>query len=213
MELEKKMKLYGIASSTCTGRVLLSLFEKEVEDFELVIVNVRKGEGKKPEHLKLQPFGLIPVLEDGDLTLYESRAIIRYIANKYEGQGTALYGKDIKERAKVDQWLEVEGQNFNSAIRSSLGVVSKPPIDEVQLTETFGKLGKVLDIYEDHLSKTQYLAGDFFSLADLSHMTTGWKLFDKYKQGSILFEGRPHVKAWWENISSRPAFKKLLEMI
>ncbi|CAK9225641.1 unnamed protein product [Sphagnum troendelagicum] len=207
------MKLYGIASSTCTGRVLLSLFEKEVEDFELVIVNVRKGEGKKPEYIKLQPFGLIPVLEDGDLTLYESRAIIRYIANKYEGQGTALYGKDIKERAKVDQWLEVEGQNFNSAIRSSLGVVSKPPIDEVQLTETFGKLGKVLDIYEEHLSKTQYLAGDFFSLADLSHMTTGWKLFDKYKQGSILFEGRPHVKAWWENISSRPAFKKLLEMI
>jgi hypothetical protein len=53
--LEKnKMKLYGIASSTCTGRVLLSLFEKEVEDFELVIVNVRKGEGKKPEYLKLQ---------------------------------------------------------------------------------------------------------------------------------------------------------------
>ncbi|CAM6026221.1 unnamed protein product [Sphagnum balticum] len=207
------MKLYGIASSTCTGRVLLSLFEKEVEDFELVIVNVRKGEGKKPEYLKLQPFGLIPVLEDGDLTLYESRAIIRYIANKYEGQGTALYGKDIKERAKVDHWLEVEGQNFNSAIRRSLGVVSKPPIDEVLLTETIGKLGKVLDIYEDHLSKTQYLAGDFFSLADLSHMTAGWKLFDKYKQGSILFEGRPHVKAWWENISSRPAFKKLLEMI
>jgi glutathione S-transferase len=213
LETKKKMKLYGIASSTCTGRVLLSLFEKEVEDFELVIVNVRKGEGKKPEYLKLQPFGLIPVLEDGDLTLYESRAIIRYIANKYEGQGTALYGKDIKGRAKVDQWLEVEGQNFNSAIRSSLGVVSKPPIDEVLLTEAIGKLGKVLDIYEDHLSKTQYLAGDFFSLADLSHMTTGWKLFDKYKQGSILFEGRPHVKAWWENISSRPAFKKLLEMI
>ncbi len=143
----------------------------------------------------------------------ESRAIIRYVANKYEGQGTALYGKDIKNRAKVDQWLEVEGQNFNGAIRSSLGVVSKPPIDEALLTETLGKLGKVLDIYEDHLSNTQYLAGDFFSLADLSHMTTGWKLFDKYKQGSILFEGRPHVKAWWENISSRPAFKKLLEMI
>ncbi|CAK9266322.1 unnamed protein product [Sphagnum jensenii] len=207
------MKLYGIASSTCTGRVLLSLFEKEVEDFELVIVNVRKGEGKKPEYLRLQPFGLIPLLEDGDVTLYESRAIIRYIANKYEGQGTALYGKDIKDRAKVDQWLEVEGQNFNVAIRSSLGVVSKPPIDEALLTETLGKLGKVLDIYEDRLSNTQYLAGDFFSLADLSHMTTGWKLFDKYKQGSILFEGRPHVKAWWENISSRPAFKKLLEMI
>lgn len=51
---EGKMKLHGIASSTCTGRVLVTLFEKEVEDFELQVVNVRKGEGKTPEHMALQ---------------------------------------------------------------------------------------------------------------------------------------------------------------
>lgn len=51
---EGKLKLYGIASSTCTGRVLVTLFEKGVEDFELQVVNVRKGEGKTPEHKSLQ---------------------------------------------------------------------------------------------------------------------------------------------------------------
>ena len=51
---EGKLKLYGIASSTCTGRVLVTLFEKGVEDFELKVVNVRKGEGKTPEHKSLQ---------------------------------------------------------------------------------------------------------------------------------------------------------------
>lgn len=51
---EGKLTLHGVASSTCTGRVLVTLFEKGVEDFELKVVNVRKGEGKTPEHKSLQ---------------------------------------------------------------------------------------------------------------------------------------------------------------
>jgi glutathione S-transferase len=210
---EGKLKLYGIASSTCTGRVLVTLFEKGVEDFELKVVNVRKGEGKTPEHKSLQPFGLIPVLQDGDLTLFESRAIIRYIADKFQGQGTPLYGKTPTERAVVEQWLEVEAQNFNAACRDSLKYAAASPVNEENLAQSLEKLGKVLDIYEARLSKTEFLAGDFISLADLSHLTTGWKLFDKYKQGGVCFEGRPHVKAWWEAISSRPAWKRVLDMI
>jgi len=51
---EGKLKLYGIASSTCTRRILVTLFEKGVEDFEFKVVNVRKGEGETPEHKSLQ---------------------------------------------------------------------------------------------------------------------------------------------------------------
>jgi len=210
---EGKLKLYGIASSTCTGRVLVTLFEKGVEDFELKVVNVRKGEGKTPEHKSLQPFGLIPVLQDGGLTLFESRAIIRYIADKFQGQGTSLYGKTPTERAVVEQWLEVEAQNFNAACKDSLKYAAASPVNEENLAQSLEKLAKVLDIYEARLSKTEFLAGDFISLADLSHLTTGWKLFDKYKQGGVCFEGRPHVRAWWEAISSRPAWKRVLDMI
>jgi len=210
---EGKLTLYGVASSTCTGRVLVTLFEKGVEDFELKVVNVRKGEGKTPEHKSLQPFGLIPVLQDDELTLFESRAIMRYIADKFQGQGTDLYGKSAKERALVEQWLEVEAQNFNAACKDSLKYAAASPVDQEKLAQSLEKLGKVLDIYEARLASTEFLAGDFISLADLSHLTTGWKLFDKYKQGSVCFDGRPHVKAWWEAISSRPAWKRVLDMI
>lgn len=143
----------------------------------------------------------------------ESRAIIRYIADKFQGQGTSIYGKSAMERALVEQWLEVEAQNFNVACKDSLKYAASSPVDEEKLAQSLEKFGKVLDIYEARLSETEFLAGDFISLADLSHLTTGWKLFDKYKQGNVCFEGRPHVKAWWEAISSRPAWKRVLDMI
>ncbi|XLR37126.1 hypothetical protein HN51_023885 [Arachis hypogaea] len=74
------VKLYG---PTCASskRALVCLIEKEVE-FEVVPVDVSKGEHKDPEFLKLQPFGVVPVIQDGDYTLYESRAIMRYYAEK-----------------------------------------------------------------------------------------------------------------------------------
>ena len=143
----------------------------------------------------------------------ESRAIIRYIANKYENQGTSLLGSTLAEKALVEQWLEVEAQNFNPAVKDSLKQASTSPVDEEKLTQSLAKFGKVLDVYEARLSKSKFLAGDVISLADLSHLTTGWKLFDKYKKGSVCFEGRPHVKAWWEATSSRPAWKKVLDLI
>lgn len=113
----------------------------------------------------------------------------------------------------MEQWLEVEGQNFNAACKECLKYAAASPVDQEKLAQAMEKFSKVLDIYEARLSDTQFLAGDFFSLADLSHLTTGWKLFDKYKQGVVCFEGRPHVKAWWAAISSRPAWKRVLEMI
>ena len=67
---EGKLKLYGIASSTCTGRVLVTLFEKEVEDFELQVVNVRKGEGKTPEHMALQVSWSSTILSNLSQLLY-----------------------------------------------------------------------------------------------------------------------------------------------
>lgn len=143
----------------------------------------------------------------------ESRAIIRYIANKYEDQGTSLLGTTLVEKALVEQWLEVEAQNFNPAVKDSLKHAAASTVDEEKLAQSLAKFGKVLDVYEARLSNTKFLAGDFVSLADLSHLTTGWKLFDKYKKGCVCFEGRPHVKGWWETISSRPAWKKVLDLI
>ncbi|KAG4377423.1 hypothetical protein AAZX31_18G106000 [Glycine max] len=95
------VKVYGPTYAS-PKRVLVCLIEKEIE-FETVHVDLFKGEAKEPEFLKLQPFGLLPVIQDGDYTLYESRAIIRYYAEKYKDQGTDLLGKTIEERGLVEQ--------------------------------------------------------------------------------------------------------------
>ncbi|KAK9983789.1 hypothetical protein SO802_033314 [Lithocarpus litseifolius] len=207
------LKLYGLPMSTCTTRVLACLHEKGV-DFELVPVDLFSGEHKQPPFLSKNPFGQIPVLEDGDLTLFESRAITAYVAEKFKETGTDLIKhNNPKEAALVKVWMEVESLNFNSAIspivfEHIVGPIMGKTADQAVIDANLEKLGKVLDVYESKLSITKYLAGDFYSLADLHHfpythyfMTTPW---------ASLVNDRPHVKAWWEDISSRPAFKKIV---
>ncbi|XP_058782412.1 glutathione S-transferase F10-like [Vicia villosa] len=196
-------------------RVLVCLFEKEVE-FETVDIDIFKGEHKQPDFLKLQPFGELPLIQDGDFTLYESRAIIRYYAEKYKNQGTELLGKTIEERGLIEQWLEVEAHNFQPPIYKLItNIMLAPlmgnPVDQKVIEESDEKIKKVLDVYEERLSKTKYLAGDFFSLADLSHLAPGHYLVNKTGRGNLVSE-RKHVSAWWDDISNRPSWKKVLEL-
>ncbi len=141
----------------------------------------------------------------------ESRAIARYVAEKFEGKGTALFGKTAKEKALVNQWLEVEGQNYNPIVQTIVfhlvfgPMVGLQPVEAV-VKEQLGKLEKLLDIYEAHLSENKYLAGEFFSMADLSHIPFTSYLINEAKKGDAV-TSRKHVNAWWETISSRPSWK------
>ncbi|KAK9924157.1 hypothetical protein M0R45_032540 [Rubus argutus] len=195
-------------------RVLVCLIEKEIE-FETIPIDLFKQEHKDPEFLKLQPFGQVPVIQDGEYTLYESRAIMRYYAEKYKSQGTDLLGKTIEERGLVEQWLEVESQNYHPPIYNIvMHILFHPaqglPSDPKIIQESEEKLGKVLDVYEERLSKSKYLAGDFLSLADLSHLP-----LTQYLVGAVgkdyMIKSRKHVSAWWDDISNRPSWKKVLE--
>lgn len=168
------MKVYGSARAACPQRVLTCLLEKGV-DFELVHVDLDQGEQKQPKFLLRQPFGQVPVVEDGDFRLFESRAIVRYYAAKYADHGPDLLGTTLEERALVDQWLEVEAHNFNDlCFTIMLQLVILPrmgqPGDLGLAQSCEHKLEKVLDVYEQRLSEITYLAGDKFTLADLSHL-------------------------------------------
>ncbi|XP_073394005.1 glutathione S-transferase F9 isoform X2 [Physcomitrium patens] len=77
------INLYGTYYSNACATAIVVLLEKEVE-FELVSTSVLHGEHKTPKYMALQPFGLVPFLQDGDFKLFESRAIMRYIADKYD---------------------------------------------------------------------------------------------------------------------------------
>ncbi|XP_076906191.1 glutathione S-transferase F9-like [Bidens hawaiensis] len=207
------VKVYGPAYAS-PKRVLLCLVEKEIE-FETVPVDLIAGENLNPDFLKLQPFGSLPVIQDGDYTLFESRAIIRYYAEKYKSQGTDLLGKTLEDQGLVNQWLEVEAHNYHPPLNNLvLHIMFSPHFvtrNEQVIKENEEKLAKVLDIYEDRLSKSKYLAGDFFSLADLSHIPFTNYLVGPVGKGYMIKE-RKHVSAWWDDISSRPSWLKVLEI-
>ncbi|CAL4959574.1 unnamed protein product [Urochloa decumbens] len=206
-------KLYGMPLSPNVVRVATVLNEKGL-DFEIVPVDLRTGAHKQPEFIALNPFGQIPALEDGDDVLYESRAINRYIASKYKSEGTALLPEAAS--AKLEVWLEVESHHFYPNVSPLVFQLLIRPMmggapDPVVVDKHAHQLAKVLDVYEDHLAKNKYLAGDEFSLADANHMSYLFCLTKTPKAG--LVDDRPHVKAWWEGIAARPAFKKTVAAI
>ncbi|XP_077225589.1 glutathione S-transferase-like [Tasmannia lanceolata] len=208
------IKVHGLPMSTNTARVTACLNEKEI-DFQLVPVNLQTGAHKQEPFISLNPFGQLPAFEDGDLVLFESRAITKYLAKKYEETGPDLLGhKSLAESALVEVWLEVEAQQYNPSISPLVFEILIKPLlggttDPQAVEKHAEKLGKVLDVYEERLSKAKYLAGDNFTLADLHHLPYTFNLMSTPK--ATLITSRPHVLAWWEDISSRPAWKKTAE--
>src|SRR3954467_7896731 len=95
------MKLYGFGP-TRSLRALWSLRELGV-DFEFEVVNLRAGDHQRPEFLRLNPAGKVPVLVDGDVVISESAAIVLYLAEKYPEK--KLLPSDLTTRAQVYRWV------------------------------------------------------------------------------------------------------------
>ncbi|KAF5178949.1 Glutathione s-transferase [Thalictrum thalictroides] len=209
------IKVYGSMLSPAVMRVMACLNEKELK-FQFVEVNMGAGEHKKEPFISLNPFGLVPAFEDGDLKLFESRAITRYIANQYEEKGTNLVinGKG-KQMASFVLCMEVEAHQFDPpasklafelVIKAYLGMTT----DETVVEESKVQFAKVLDVYEARLSESKYLAGDEFTLVDLHHFPNLHYLMSSPIKK--MFESRPHFLAWCTAILARPSSVKVLEM-
>uniref|UniRef100_A0A2P2K7A5 glutathione transferase n=1 Tax=Rhizophora mucronata TaxID=61149 RepID=A0A2P2K7A5_RHIMU len=207
------IKVHGHVISTATQRVLATLYERELE-FEFVAVNMGAGEHKKEPFISLNPFGQLPALEQGDLKLFESRAITQYIAHEYADKGTNLICSG-KQMAILSVWMEVEAHQFDPAAsklvwellyKQMFGMAT----DTAVVEDNEAKLAKVLDIYESRLSQSKYLACGDFTLADVHHVPNIAYLLKT--QCKKLFDARPHVSAWVADITARPAWAKVLAM-
>ncbi|CAD6272922.1 unnamed protein product [Miscanthus lutarioriparius] len=189
------VKVYGWAISPFVSRALLALEEAGV-DYELVPMSRQAGDHHRPEHLARNPFGKVPVLEDGDLTLFESHAISRHVLRKHKPE--LLGTGNLEQAALVDVWFEVEAHQLSPlAIAIVVECIFTPFLGrETQpdvVDENVEKLKKVLEVYEARLSKSKYLAGDFLSLADLSHFTIMHCFMAT--EYAALVEVLPHVGA------------------
>ncbi|CAI9105360.1 OLC1v1004268C1 [Oldenlandia corymbosa var. corymbosa] len=207
------LKVYGHVITPAVQRVMVYLAEKELE-YKYIPVNIFAGDHKKQPYLSLNPFGLVPAFKDGDVTLFESRAIIRYIEETYKGK-THLTLDDPKKMGAVYTWMETEALHFDPAAMKLvfqlcttqvLGI----PMNEALVAENQGKLNSVLDVYEDRLSKSRYLGADSFTMADLFHLPGINSLMSTKLRP--MFEDRPHVNAWVNDILARPSWAEIIAL-
>jgi len=202
------MKLYGHPLSSCTRKALMTCAEKGAA-IDLVTVDLFAGDHKREPHVTRQPFGVIPVLDDDGFMLYESRAIIRYLDRALSGP--ALTPLDARAVARMDQWISVD-QSYIAPHTRSLAQqrIVRPHqglATEVEVArEAERALGNALGVIDRALRGTRYLAGDAFSLADIS--------LAPYI-GSLAMIGAEHLLAdlgelrrWWEDITSRASWKR-----
>jgi glutathione S-transferase len=194
-----KMKLYEFGP-TRSIRVRWTLQELDV-DFEPICLNLVAGEHRRPEFLKVNPAGKIPVLVDGDLVLTESVAIVLYLAEKYSDKG--LLPPELNERAQVNRWLlfaatELEQPLWRIARHTALYPEELRLPDDVSLASSeFKDMASVL---EKHMRERQFVAGDSVSVADfVMAYTLDWG--NEYK----LLESCPQLLAYMKRMYARPS--------
>jgi len=173
--------------------------------FEMSIVDLSQGEHKREPHIRRQPFGRIPVLEDDGYALFESRAICRYLNQK---RNARLLPSEARALGKVEQWISVESSEFSPhAMKFIYQHVFKRPQDAAVLETATKALETTCGVMDGQLAATPFIAGSEFSLADICYMP-----YLEYVMGTPardILSKFSHLSSWWSRISARPTWLKV----
>jgi glutathione S-transferase len=197
---------------SANGRKVLAVSHHLGLSPEVKLVNVYKGEGQTPEYLSINPFGKIPTLVDGGLTLWESNAILPYLSEAHGDY--RLWSRAPKQRADISRWLFWESAHWQPAfnfvpglatfVGQKLGVVridaSAPPVEIGWADARFQPLVKFLDT---HLNGRDFLVGDALTLADFS--IAGMMMY--LRPAGFPFEAFPHLGAWYARMERLEAWR------
>lgn len=157
--------------------------------------------GMDAAYLSLNPNALIPTIEDDGLVLWESNAILRYLAARYAPQ---LWPADLQQRAAADKWMDWQF-GFADAQRSVfLMLVRKPPEehDPAIIEKGAQATSRMMAVLDDVLSRQPWLTGDSFGIADIPMGTYAHTWFTL----GLARGDTPHVKAWYERLKARPGY-------
>ncbi|PQE03118.1 Glutathione S-transferase protein [Rutstroemia sp. NJR-2017a BBW] len=203
------LKLYGSAMST--ARVLVTILEMELP-YELILIDISKGEHKTEEYKKLQPFAKVPALDDAGFVMFESRAICRYLARKYSSGKKLIPEGHGEAYARFEQACSVE-QSYFAAAAETIGaeVIIKTmkglgAPDEARVAQAESDLDTVLAFYDKILATQKYIAGDELTLADLFHLPNGAAL--KAYQWKEALAKYPNVDKWFKELQERETWLK-----
>ncbi len=201
------MKLHTFPPSPNSRKVMV-VAEHLGIPIDVVPVDLTKGEQRDPKFLAINPNGMIPTLVDGDFVLWESNAIMQYLAETKPGN--TLWPADARSRADIARWLFWDQAHWMSAcgtllwenfVKSLLKMGAPDPAAVKLGEEKFAKFGAVLD---SRLATNDYLACGRFTLADIAVASYfGYADGGRFPMGPFAA-----VKRWLTRLDSIPAWQK-----
>jgi len=201
------MKLYGFPPSPNTWKVRAVAAQLGIK-LELQLVDLPNGEQRTPGYLALNPTGRTPTLVDGDFKLWESTAIMQYLASR---STNSLWPNDARVRADIMRWQSWQLQHFapDACVpltfqrlvkkRLNLGPPDQAIVDKA--LEAFKRDASVLDA---HLAKQRYLVGQELTLADLSVAA----VLVYANEAEMPLAQYPRVQEWSGRIYALPAWRE-----
>ena len=207
------MTLHAHPISTVSRPVMLFIADNKI-DCETVVVDLMTGEHMQEPFAKLNPNKLVPVLEDGDLVLTESSAILKYLADKI---GSSTYPKDLVKRAKVNEKLDW----FNTGLYRDYGYNmvypqvyphhKRSPDEANKTVMEWGKTNAQnwLGVLNDHYlgSGQKYLCGDDLSIADYF----GAGILSVGDLVGVSFGNYANVNRWMDTMKQLPSWASVTE--
>lgn len=197
------LKLWGRSNSTNVKKPLWCLEELEVP-YTRIDAGGAFGIVGEPDYIEKNPNKLVPCLEDSELVLWESNAIVRYLAAQY-GQGV-LWNPDPAQRAQADKWMDWATSTLAAPFRPLFWNIVRTVPEQRDLAAVQAALdecGKLLTIADRALSTQPYLSGESFGMGDIPLGCFAYAWFEMPIERPDL----PHLRDWYEQLKRRPAYQ------
>lgn len=200
--------LWGRLNSANVQKVVWVLEELELP-YAHVPLGGSHGGNNAPEYLAMNPNGLVPTLRDGEVTVWESHAIVRYLSAEY-GSGL-LFPMEARDRAVVDQWTDWTATTFQPAWIGVFWAKVRTPSaqqDGAAIARLAAATNRCFEMMEARLAQVPYLGGQQFSYADIVAGAAMYRWASMDMGGPEL----PAVEAWHERLNGRRAFRKAINV-
>lgn len=198
--------LWGRLNSINVQKVFWALEELGVP-YERREAGLHHGVVNTPEYRRMNPNGLVPVLEDDGFVLWESNAIVRYLAARHDPGG--LWPQDLRVRADADRWMDWQTTAFGPAMGPAFhGLIRTPPEkrDQNAIAQALAKAETFAAILDAHLAERPYVAGERFTMGDIAAGAAAHRWLNLPAERTP----RPHLEAWHRRLRERPAGAKAL---
>ncbi len=198
-------RLLGRANSSNVMKVIWLLEELQVP-YERTDVGGAFGGTDTPEYRAMNPNGVVPTLVEDTFVLWESNAILRYIAAGH-AHGASMWPDDLQARASIDRWMDWQQTTLGPPMTPVFwGLVRTAPEkrDMTAIMASAKKLEAVYGLLDQVLQKVPYVAGPAFTPADIAIGVHAHRWFSFDLERPAL----PALRAWYDRLLERPAFRK-----